>query len=127
MSPDYESRSRRLHGKMPFVAILDGHISGFMELEADGRIDAAYDHPDFQRKGVASTFERLLAEAAECAVERRYVWASFSAGPFFEHRGFTVVRQNGVLCHGVRITNFAMQKRLHGTSAARNQNQGTAF
>jgi len=108
--PDYAKWSLRLDEKRPFVAIVDGCVAGFIELDADGHIDCTYTHPDFQGMGVASAlYEYLLTAARLRNIERLYVEASFIAKPFFEHRGFTTVKKNTVQRNNVVLINFIME------------------
>lgn len=110
--PDYASWAERLKLKNPFVALINGRVAGFMELDPDGHIDCTYTHPDFQGRGVASAlYERVIAEAREAGMPRLYVEASLVAKPFFEHRGFTVVRKNEVIRQGVALVNFTMERK----------------
>ena len=110
--PDYAAWSKRLDEKRPFVAIIDGLVAGFIELDADGHIDCTYTHPNFQGMGVASAlYEHLLTEARLNNIERLYVEASFIAKPFFKHRGFFVIKRNTFQRNGVTLVNFTMEKR----------------
>jgi len=110
---DYERWFERLSTKKPFVAIIENHVAGFIELDADGHIDCTYTHPDFQGIGVASSlYEYLLSEAKEEGIKRLYVEASLIAKPFFEHRGFSVVKKNEVQRNGASLINFSMEKYL---------------
>lgn len=111
--PDYEHWLQRLSKKRPFMAIMNRRVVGFIELDADGHIDCTYTHPDFQEQGVASAlYEHLEKEARARKIERVYVEASFIAKPFFEHRGFSVIKQNKVERKGVTLVNFTMEKHL---------------
>ncbi|UTW03982.1 GNAT family N-acetyltransferase [Amphritea atlantica] len=120
---DYERWSERLNAKKPFIALIEGRIAGFIELDDDGHIDCTYTHPDFQRRGVASgLYERLLNEARAKNIMRLHVEASLVAKSFFEHRGFTTVKKNEVQRNGVTLVNFSMEKYL----SPNNQMQPTA-
>ncbi|MDF2183092.1 GNAT family N-acetyltransferase [Neptuniibacter sp. CAU 1671] len=110
---DYAQWRVRLSTKKPFVAIIDNQVVGFIELEADGHIDCTYTHPNFQGRGVASAlYDYLLAAAKAAGLKRLYVEASLLAKPFFEHRGFVLVKQNEVRRNGVSLINFSMEKYL---------------
>jgi putative acetyltransferase len=110
---DYAFWLSRLEAKKTFVAIVNNHVAGFIELDADGHIDCTYTHPDFQGMGVASMLcEHLQAEAIKRNIQRLYVKASIIAKPFFEHRGFAVFRENVVQRHGELLVNFSMEKSL---------------
>ena len=94
---DYQRWRVRLDQKRPFLAIIDDRVAGFIELEADGHIDCAYTHPDFQGRGVASAlYQHLLKEAEARKLQRLYVEASHVAKPFLERRGFSVVKTNHI-------------------------------
>ena len=110
---NYERWAERLTEKKPFIAVIENRVAGFIELDADGHIDCTYTHPDFQGKGVAATlYEHLLEEAKSRNINRLYVEASLIAKPFFEHRGFYVVKKNEVERNGVSLVNFSMEKHL---------------
>jgi putative acetyltransferase len=115
---DYEGWAERLNVKNPFVAFIEGRVAGFIELDADGHIDCIYTHPDFQGRGVAAAlYERLLAEARVKNIKRLYVEASLVAKPFFEHRGFSMVKKNEVQRNGITLVNFSMEKYLSSNEA----------
>ena len=110
---DYEMWLERLNIKKPFVALIEGCVAGFIELDADGHIDCTYTHPDFQGRGVASAlYEHLLARAKANNMERLYVEASLIAKPFFERRGFSVIKENEVKRNKISLVNFTMERLL---------------
>ncbi|AWL11776.1 hypothetical protein HMF8227_01298 [Saliniradius amylolyticus] len=117
--PDYTFWAKRLQDKQPFVALVDERVAGFMELEADGHIDCAYTHPDFQGSGVASAlYQHLESQATAKGIDSLYVEASIVAKPFFEHRDFMVLRSNKVYKKGLELINFSMEKPLSGRQIA---------
>lgn len=87
-----------------------GAIIGFADMDADGYLDRLYVHKDHQGRGVATR----LCDALEAAVPApAYVThASITARPFFEKRGYAVVRAQRVERQGVLLTNYVMEKRL---------------
>ena len=117
---NYERWSERLNEKKPFIAVIENRVAGFIELDAGGHIDCTYTHPDFQGKGIASSlYEHLLEEAKSINIKRLYVEASLIAKPFFEHRGFSVVKKNEVQRNGASLVNFTMEKQLSPNKALR--------
>ena len=84
------------------VAVEGETIVGFADLAADGYLDRLYVHRDWQRRGVASALCDALPGA-------RVTHASLTARPFFERRGWHVVREQQVERHGVLLTNFVME------------------
>lgn len=108
-APDLEEWNRSLLEHTALVAAEGGTIAGFGDIDASGYLDRLYVHRDFQRRGVASA----LCAALEGAVEsdRIAVHASITARPFFESRGYQVVREQQVVRHGVSLTNYRMEKR----------------
>lgn len=84
------------------VAEMDGVIVGFADLEASGYLDRLYVHRDYQGRGVASALCDALPQA-------RVTHASLTARPFFEKRGWRVVREQQVERRGVLLTNFVME------------------
>lgn len=91
------------------VAEEDGVILGFADMDGDGYLDRLYVHRDYQGRGVASALCDALEAACPAAVFTTH--ASLTARPFFEDRGYRVLRRQTVLRHGVALDNFVMEKR----------------
>ena len=83
-------------------------IVGFADMDGSGYLDRLYVHRDFQRRGVASALCDALEAAS--AAETFTTHASRTARPFFECRGWRVVREQTVLRRGVALNNFVMEK-----------------
>ena len=66
-----------------------------------------------QRKGVgARLFNEIEARALELGLTNITTDASITARPFFERRGFQLVKENGIERDGVELINYAMEKLL---------------
>ncbi|MBE5037072.1 GNAT family N-acetyltransferase [Subdoligranulum sp. DSM 109015] len=105
--PDLAAWDRSLSAHLSLVAVCDGVIAGFADMAPDGYLDRLYVHRDFQRQGIATA----LCDALEQAVPGPYeTHASITARPFFEQRGYRVVRQQQVLRKGIMLTNYVMRK-----------------
>ncbi len=86
---------------------------GFGDLAADGYLDRLYVHPNFQRCGVATAIcGALEAHARLLGVPAVTTHASITARPFFERRGYHVVREQQVERAGVTLINFVMERTL---------------
>ena len=90
------------------VAEEDGVILGFADMADDGYLDRLYVHKDHQNKGIATALCDALEGASGAA--RFTTHASLTARPFFEGRGYRVVRTQQVERRGVRLPNFVMEK-----------------
>lgn len=90
------------------VCILDGKIVGFGDMDRSGYLDRLYVHRDYQRQGIGSA----LCDELERFVKAGTIitHASITAKPFFEHRGYRVVKEQQVIRHGIALTNFVMEK-----------------
>ena len=62
-------------------------------------------------------YEAVEREARALGLRRIFTEASITARPFFERRGFRVVRERTVVVRGVSMTNFAMEKPLPSPNA----------
>ena len=110
---DRDVWSRRRLDRPTWVALIDGVIAGFIDLEGSGHIDMLFVDPACQRRGVASVLLDTVENAAR--VQRLAVLdtdASITARPFFEKHGFQIVRSQEVALRGQRLTSFRMEKRF---------------
>ena len=91
----------------------EGIIVGFADLADDGYLDRLYVRKDSVRKGVASALlHRLEAAAVRQGCRRMDTEVSITARPFFEHRGYRVVKRQEKLLRGQVFVNFVMEKIL---------------
>ncbi len=102
-----EDRSAR----RTFVAVAEGEIVGFADLEKDGHVDMLYVHHEYQGCGIASALlDRIEAEARRLGLRRLYTEASITAEPFFRTRGFNLVRPQLVEVRGQTFRNYVLDK-----------------
>ncbi|HWA44515.1 MAG TPA: GNAT family N-acetyltransferase [Hypericibacter adhaerens] len=103
----------RYERRPAWVAALGGRPVGFSDLEPDGHLDMMYVHPDHQGRGIATALLAQVEQAAhEQGIDNLYTHASLTARPFFERRGFMLIRQQTITVRGQGFTNFRMEKPL---------------
>ena len=90
------------------VAILNGIIAGFGDIDHTGYLDRLYVHKDYQSQGIATAICNELEQAFD--VDKITVHASITAKPFFEHRGYKVLKEQQVVRKGIFLTNYIMEK-----------------
>ena len=94
------------------VAEADGKLVGFGDIDDTGYLDMLYIHKDYQGQKIASA----LCDRLEDHVPQKpiLVQASITAKPFFEKRGYEVVKGQRVVRKGVELENFVMRKAVAG-------------
>lgn len=92
------------------VAEESGAVWGFGNIGPDGYLDLLYVHKNHQRQGVAAVLCDFLETLYP--VDRVTVHASKTARPFFERRGYRVLRSQQVERRGQRLINYVMEKEL---------------
>ena len=101
--------NRTLSDHYTVVAEEDGVIMGFGDMAEDGYLDRLYVHKDHQGQGIATALCGRLERAV--GAQSITTYASITARPFFEKRGYKTVKPNQVERNGVRLTNYLMEKR----------------
>lgn len=99
-----------LRSRTTLVAEEDGVLLGFGNIGSDGYLDLLYVHKDHQGRGVAAVLCNFLETLYP--VEKVTVHASETARPFFEKRGYRVLRPQQVERRGQVLTNYVMEKEL---------------
>jgi len=98
---------------MTYVAIRDGELVGFSDMDAGGYLDRLYVHKDVQKQGVATALlSKLEQEARKLGLSEIRTDASITAVPFFERHGFCILQAQTVQRRGVDLVNYKMSKRL---------------
>ena len=95
-------------------------IVGFGDIDvATGYLDRLYVHWDYQGRGIATALCDALERAyldlarerpADASLARITTHASITARPFFEYRGYHVIREQRVERRGVLLANYVMEK-----------------
>lgn len=94
------------------VAIEDDKIVGYGNIDENGYLDHLYVHYDYQGKHIATNICDLL-ENYQQNVKKLTVHASISARPFFEQRGYRIIKKQTVEIDGVYLNNYLMEKRVN--------------
>ena len=118
---DLDAWDRSFRAHTTLVAVAGGRIVGFGDIAGDGYLDRLYVHKDWQGRGVATALCGRLEAAVPGPVTTH---ASITARPFFEQRGYRVVRPQQVERRGVLLTNYVMvlplpEKQPKNTDPAR--------
>ena len=107
---DYSHLKTALEKNWTLVAIEDGVIIGFADIEDTGYLDHLFVHRDYQGKGVATALcNEIEAKGNFNEIETH---ASITALPIFEKRGNKVVREQIVEIRGEKLKNHVMRKRM---------------
>lgn len=87
------------------VAVENGRIAGFGDIDETGYLDRLYVHKEHQREGIAAA----LCSRLEAHVQGNILThASITARPFFQKRGYKVLKEQQVERQNVLLTNFVM-------------------
>ena len=90
-----------------------GILIGFGSLDDAGELDMLYVHRDRQNQGIGTALAAALEQEAHARGWRAIrTYASLTARPFFEGRGYSVVRENTAVRRGVELKNFLVEKPL---------------
>lgn len=114
-SENYDEKrwAEKLAANNPFIAIFEGEIVGFADIQETGYIDHFFCHRNHQGKGVGKTLmQTLFITGQQAGITRLYSHVSITANTFFAHFGFKVLKEQKVDIRGQTLTNFIMEKHL---------------
>lgn len=95
------------------LAIIENKIVGYGTLKEGNYIDFFYVHKDFQRQGIADKIlSELEIEAKKSNSKIITSDISITAKPFFEKKGFIVIKEQRIEKLGVELINYKMQKAV---------------
>ena len=107
---DLEVWNKSLSEHYTVVAVENNIIVGFGDIDKSGYLDRLYVHKDYQRQGIATAICDKLEQAVK--VNKIITHSSITAKPFFEQRGFMVVKEQQVERGGIALTNYVMEKQV---------------
>lgn len=96
-----------------FVCVHKEKIVGYSDLQKNGYIDHFFCHHKFQGEGVGTALMvHIHILANQQNINQLSADVSITAKPFFEAKGFKVVKQQAVRIRGQVLTNFKMIKEV---------------
>lgn len=104
---DLEKWDQSLKEHYSIVAVENEIIVGFGDIDKTGYLDRLFVHADYQGKGIATAVCNRLEQAVKGNITTH---SSITARPFFEKRGYKVIKQQEVERQGIFLTNFVMEK-----------------
>jgi len=104
---DLEKWNQSFEENYSLVAIDGEVIVGFGDINKAGYLDRLFIHSDYQRKGIATAICKRLEQVVQGNIVTH---ASITARPFFEKRGYRVIKEQQVERQGIFLTNFIMEK-----------------
>lgn len=107
-SVDFVKWNESLSEHYAVVAVEKDRIIGFGDMDQTGYLDRLYVHKDYQSRGIATEICDELETAVHADTFTTH--ASITARPFFEKRGYQVVREQQVERQGIFLTNYVMEK-----------------
>lgn len=106
---DLKQWNQSLKEHYSIVAVEHEVIVGFGDIDKTGCLDRLFIHADYQGKGIATAICKQLEQAVKGNIT---TYASITAKPFFEKRGYKVVKEQQVERQGIFLTNFCMEKQM---------------
>lgn len=109
---DLEKWNLSLQEHYSIVAVENNVIVGFGDIDKTGYLDRLFVHADYQGKGIATAICDQLEQFVKGNITTH---ASITARPFFEKRGYKVVKEQQVERQGIFLTNYVMVKEGYST------------
>lgn len=105
---DLEKWNESLQEHFSIVAVDDEIIVGFGDIDKTGYLDRLFVHASYQRKGIATAICNQLEQTVQGDITTH---TSITAKPFFEKRGYKIVKEQQVERQGIFLTNYMMEKK----------------
>ncbi len=106
-NPDtLKKRHNDLIEQNTLIAEINDVIVGFGSIDKFGCLDLLFVHKDYQNQGIATA----LCNELEKDFSTIKTFASITARPFFEKRGYSVIKSQEVERLGIKLKNYEMQK-----------------
>lgn len=95
------------------VALVDGAVVGFTDVDESGYIDMLFVDPSHGGCGVATALmDWILCDARCRGVSSLTTHASITARSFFEAHSFVVIEERHPVIRGVVLRNYSMSRAL---------------
>lgn len=116
---DIAKWNARIQHIQPFVALHDGVVAGYADLQPDGLIDHFFVAAEHARRGVGDALMQHLHQQARLrGIVELHAQVSLSAERFFKRHRFIVQQRQTVRVAGIALDNALMCKHLEAGSGA---------
>lgn len=113
VSYDKERWSAMIATLRPFVAVIEGIVVGYADLQDSGYIDHFFVSGDFSSRGIGGALmQHINEDAARRGLSELSAHVSRSAEAFFIKHGFLVDERRTVFYGDIPMENARMSKRL---------------
>ncbi|MFE5318381.1 GNAT family N-acetyltransferase [Paenibacillus sp. NPDC056579] len=104
---------KALTTNISYVAEMNGYIAGFSDMSPQGYLDRLFVHKEHQGQGIASALvDTLEYEGKKLGLIDIETDSSITARPFFERKGYILVKSQIVERNNTQLMNFRMKKSL---------------
>ena len=109
-SADLEKWNREFCEHYTIVAVENGIIVGFGDIDKTGYLDRLYVHKDYQCQGIATAICDKLERAVDTHTVRTH--SSITALPFFLSRGYVVIKEQYAVRGGLKLKNYLLETKI---------------
>lgn len=114
LSPDLKKWCQPLQDSYSLIYFEKENILGFGSITETGYLDRLYVHKDHIGKGIGNQLaEQLEAYAKGLGLKEIVTHASITARPFFEKRGYQLIKEQTVERNNQHLTNYIMKKLIN--------------
>ena len=108
-----EKWAQLLSAHFTYVVEINAKIVGFADMTKNGSLKHLYVDKDFQRHGIASLLLKAIEQKAQTlGLNEIITESSITAKPFFEKRGFIIIKQQKKIVRGACFINYIMKKMI---------------
>lgn len=110
---NYSMFSKKFSENPTVIIEYSGEIIGFGVVTKQGLFDCLFVHKDWQRRGVGATIANNIETYTKSNnIDTITVYSSKTARPFFEKRGYKLIKEENFVIKNQSLTSYLMQKNL---------------
>ena len=110
---DMAKWNKKMRDINPFVAVLNGELVGYADIQLNGYIDHFFVSGNHPRRGIGTLLmTRIFEEARSHGMQILTSDVSRTAQPFFAKFGFGTVEERRPTVRGVEVPNARMSRNM---------------
>ncbi len=113
LSPDLDKWCQPLKDSYSLIYFERDNIIAFGNITKEGYLDRLYVHKDHNGKGIGTLLaDQLETYVTDLGLREIVTQASITARPFFEKRGYQIIKKQTVERNNQKLINFIMKKTI---------------